>query len=58
MLKFIQKKPIYDIPPYPEILADDLAHKLIEQSNKFKPGLLWVNVQKQLTNKTTERCSF
>ena len=32
------KKPIYDIPAYPEILADDLTQKLIEQSKQFKPG--------------------
>ena len=32
------KKPIYDIPGYPEILAGDLTHKLIEQSKQFKPG--------------------
>jgi thioredoxin reductase (NADPH) len=32
------KKPIYDIPAYPEILAGDLTHKLIEQSKQFKPG--------------------
>ncbi len=32
------KKPIYDIPAYPEILAGDLTHKLIEQSKQFEPG--------------------
>ena len=32
------KKPIYDIPAYPEILAGDLTEKLIEQSKQFKPG--------------------
>jgi thioredoxin reductase (NADPH) len=32
------KKPIYDIPGYPEILAGDLTHNLIEQSKQFKPG--------------------
>jgi thioredoxin reductase (NADPH) len=32
------KKPIYDIPAYPEILAGDLTHKLIEQSKQFYPG--------------------
>ena len=32
------KKPIYDIPAYPEILAGDLTRKLIEQSKQFKPG--------------------
>ena len=32
------KKPIYDIPAYPEILAGDLTQKLIEQSKQFKPG--------------------
>ncbi|MFL2603608.1 MAG: NAD(P)/FAD-dependent oxidoreductase [Flavobacteriaceae bacterium] len=32
------KKPIYDIPGYPKILAGDLVDKLIEQSAPFKPG--------------------
>tara|TARA_R110002033_G_scaffold54367_1_gene102856 strand:- start:1719 stop:2774 length:1056 start_codon:yes stop_codon:yes gene_type:complete len=32
------KKPIYDIPAYPEILAGDLTHKLMEQSKQFEPG--------------------
>ncbi len=32
------KKPIYDIPGYPEILADDLTKNLLEQSKQFEPG--------------------
>ena len=32
------KKPIYDIPAYPEILAGDLTEILLEQSKQFKPG--------------------
>lgn len=32
------KKPIYDIPAYPEILAGDLTDKLIEQCKQFQPG--------------------
>ena len=32
------KKPIYDIPGYPEILAGDLTDKLMEQCKQFKPG--------------------
>lgn len=32
------KKPIYDIPAYPEILAGDLTHKLLEQCKQFEPG--------------------
>jgi len=32
------KKPIYDIPAYPEILAGDLTDKLLEQSKQFQPG--------------------
>ena len=32
------KKPIYDIPAYPEILAGDLTDKLLEQCKQFKPG--------------------
>ncbi|OZV70559.1 NAD(P)/FAD-dependent oxidoreductase [Winogradskyella aurantia] len=32
------KKPIYDIPAYPEILAGDLTDKLLEQCKQFQPG--------------------
>ena len=32
------KKPIYDIPGFPEILADDLTQNLIEQCKQFEPG--------------------
>ena len=31
------KKPIYDIPAYPEILAGDLVNKLLEQITPFSP---------------------
>lgn len=32
------KKPIYDIPAYPEILAGDLVDRLMEQIKPFTPG--------------------
>lgn len=32
------KKPIFDIPAYPEILAGDLTDKLMEQIKQFQPG--------------------
>ncbi len=32
------KKPIYDIPAYPSILAGDLTDRLMEQAAPFKPG--------------------
>ncbi|MBX2845293.1 MAG: NAD(P)/FAD-dependent oxidoreductase [Saprospiraceae bacterium] len=32
------KKPIYDIPAYPEILAGDLVERLMAQAEPFKPG--------------------
>jgi thioredoxin reductase (NADPH) len=32
------KKPIYDIPGFPEILAGDLVSKLMEQIKPFQPG--------------------
>lgn len=31
------EKPIYDVPGYPQILAQDLINKLIDQSKPFKP---------------------
>ena len=32
------KKPIYDIPGYPSVLAGDLVEKLMEQIKPFNPG--------------------
>ena len=32
------KKPIYDIPGYPEVLAGDLVTNLMEQIKQFQPG--------------------
>jgi len=32
------KKPIYDIPGFPEILAGDLTRNLLEQGKQFQPG--------------------
>jgi len=32
------KKPIYDIPGFPEILAGDLTGNLLEQGKQFQPG--------------------
>jgi thioredoxin reductase (NADPH) len=32
------KKPIYDIPSHPEILAGDLVEKLLQQIKPFQPG--------------------
>ncbi len=34
------EKPIYDIPAYPEILAQDLIDRLLQQSNPFRPTYL------------------
>jgi thioredoxin reductase (NADPH) len=35
---FILKKPIYDIPGFPEVLAGDLVDNLMEQIKQFEPG--------------------
>ena len=32
------KKPIYDIPAYPSILAGELVDRLMEQAEPFQPG--------------------
>src|SRR5210317_2294768 len=32
------KKPIYDIPGYPSVLAGELIDNLMEQAAPFKPG--------------------
>ena len=38
MSEIYPKKPIYDIPGYPSILAGELVDKLMEQIAPFKPG--------------------
>ncbi len=59
------KKPIYDIPGYPSILAEELVQNLMEQIEPFKPGFtlgeraeklerLEDNSFKIMTNKGTE----
>ena len=37
-IELYPKKPIYDIPAYPEILAGDLIDNLLKQNSQFKPG--------------------
>ena len=37
-IELYPKKPIYDIPGYPEILAGDLIKNLIKQCRQFEPG--------------------
>ena len=37
-IELYPKKPIYDIPGYPEILAGDLIDNLLKQSSQFEPG--------------------
>ena len=32
------KKPIYDIPGFPKVMAGELVHNLMEQAKPFKPG--------------------
>lgn len=62
------KKPIYDIPGFPEILAGDLVENLLKQAEPFKPGFtlgeraeeiekLEDGLFKVTTNKGTEHCA-
>lgn len=62
------KKPIYDIPGFPEILAGDLVNNLMKQIEPFKPGFTLgervETIQKQpdhsflvTTNRGTEHIS-
>ena len=37
-IELYPKKPIYDIPGYPEILAGNLIENLIKQGSQFEPG--------------------
>jgi thioredoxin reductase (NADPH) len=49
------KKPIYDIPGYPSILAGELVDNLMEQAKPFKPGFTLgeaaVNIEKVADDK-------
>ena len=38
VFRTVPKKPIYDIPGFPEILAGDLTENLLEQGKQFEPG--------------------
>ena len=38
LIEIYPKKPIYDIPGFPEILAGDLVSNLVKQAAPFKPG--------------------
>ena len=42
------KKPIYDIPGYPSILAGDLVDNLMEQIKPLNLDLHWVKLQQIL----------
>lgn len=48
-IEIYPKKPIYDIPAHPEILAGDLIEKLINQSSQFKPGFTLGEKAEKLT---------
>ena len=50
-IELYPKKPIYDIPAYPEILAGDLIENLLKQNRQFKPGFtLGEKAEKLLKN--------
>ena len=62
------KKPIYDIPGYPSVLAGDLVDNLMEQIAPFKPGFtlgeraeileqVEEKMYKVTTNRGTELCA-
>jgi thioredoxin reductase (NADPH) len=43
------KKPIYDIPGFPEILAGDLTNNLLEQCKQFEPGFTFGERAEKIT---------
>ena len=50
-IELYPKKPIYDIPAYPEILAGDLIENLLKQNRQFRPGFtLGEKAEKLLKN--------
>lgn len=44
------KKPIYDIPGFPEVLAGDLVDNLRSNASSLNLDSPWVNVQRLLKN--------
>lgn len=50
------KKPIYDIPGFPEVLAGDLIDNLMKQIEPFKPG--FTLGEKAINIEAQEDCSF
>ncbi len=46
------KKPIYDIPSQPEILAKDLVDKLMEQIEPFQPGFTLGEIAQDIEKKS------
>lgn len=62
------KKPIFDIPGYPEVLAGDLVDNLMEQIKQFEPGFTLAETAQTIekdeegnfivtTNKGTKHCA-
>ena len=51
------KKPIYDIPAYPSILAGELVDRLMEQAEPFKPGFT-LGERAEPSKRTTKISSF
>jgi thioredoxin reductase (NADPH) len=49
------KKPIYDIPGFPEILAGDLIDNLMKQIEPFKPGFT-LGERAETIEKTDDNC--
>ena len=47
-IELYPKKPIYDIPGYPEILAGDLINNLIEQGRQLSQDIPWAKKLKNL----------
>ena len=48
------KKPIYDIPGYPSVLAGELIDNLMEQAAPFKPGFT-LGEKAEIIEKTGEK---
>ncbi|MEC8460873.1 MAG: NAD(P)/FAD-dependent oxidoreductase [Pseudomonadota bacterium] len=51
-IELYPKKPIYDIPGFPDILAEDLVYNLLKQGEQFQPGFTLgesvISLQKQI----------
>ena len=58
LIELYPKKPIYDIPGYPEIIMSDLIENLLEQIKPFSPSYTLVRLLKELKSLMMDHSLF